>query len=588
MNVGVPSCNGARRSEPPPLAVSLASRNANFVADDSGAPCMRARSAVLTRGCIINAISPRLVAPMHEWQFPYTSQRMPVLASNIVATSQPLAAQAGLQMLAAGGNAVDAALAAAMTMTVVEPTSNGIGSDAFALIWDGKRLHGLNASGRSPAAWNSKRFAGLSAVPNRGWNSVTVPGCVSAWRALSEKFGKLPFADLAQPAIRYAADGYLVSPTIARLWSKQAPELAGQPGFREAFMPRGRAPLPGELFRHPEQARTLALIAETRGEAFYRGELAERMVAHSKANGGALAMEDLAGHQADWVTPIAIDYRGYQVYEIPPNGWGIACLMALGILENFDMASLAPESSQSLHLQLEAMKLAFADAHQHIADPAAMRVTPAALLDKSYLAERAKLIDPARPGTPVFGTPRGGTVYLTAADASGMMVSYIQSNYQGFGSGVVVPETGISMQNRGIGFVLTEGHVNQVGPRKRPFHTIIPSFMTRGAEPVMGFGVMGGFMQAQGHLQMALRRVDHGQNPQAMIDAPRWRLDGAVVNVEEAMPRQAIEALQNLGHAVTVAERFDTDFGRAQVILKTEGGYIGASEWRTDGQAVGF
>jgi gamma-glutamyltranspeptidase/glutathione hydrolase len=525
---------------------------------------------------------------MLEWQFPYTSQRMPVLASNIVATSQPLAAQAGLRMLAAGGNAVDAALAAAMTLTVVEPTSNGIGSDAFALIWDGKQLHGLNASGRSPAAWNPKRFAGLSAIPNRGWDSVTVPGCVSAWRTLSDKFGKLPFADLAQPAIRYAADGYLVSPTIARLWAKQAPDLAGQPGFREAFMPRGRAPAPGELFRHPSQARTLALIAESRGEAFYRGELAERMVAHSKANGGVLSMEDLAGHQADWVAPISIDYRGYHVHEIPPNGWGIACLMALGMLENFDMASLAPESPQSLHLQVEAMKLAFADAQQHIADPAAMRVSAAALLDKGYLASRAKLIDPSHPGQPNFGTPRGGTVYLTTADASGMMVSYIQSNYQGFGSGVVVAETGISMQNRGIGFVLTEGHVNQVGPRKRPFHTIIPSFMTRGAEAVMGFGVMGGYMQAQGHLQMALRRVDHGQNPQAMIDAPRWRVDGSVVNVEEAMPRQTVEALQGLGHRVVVAERFDTDFGRAQIVLKTEGGYVGASEWRTDGQAVGF
>jgi gamma-glutamyltranspeptidase / glutathione hydrolase len=525
---------------------------------------------------------------MLEWQFPYTSQRMPVLASNIVATSQPLAAQAGLRMLLKGGNAVDAALAAAMTLTVVEPTSNGIGSDAFALIWDGKQLHGLNASGRSPAAWNPKRFAGLSAIPTRGWDSVTVPGCVSAWRELSEKLGKLPFADLFEPAIHYATSGYLVSPTIARLWARQAPDLAGQPGFREAFMPRGRAPNAGEMFRHPEQARTLELIAESRTEAFYRGELAERMVAHSKANGGALSMEDLSSHRSDWVEPISIDYRGYRVHEIPPNGQGIACLMALGMLENFDMARLAPESPESLHLQIEAMKLAFADAHQHIADQDFMRVSSAALLDKAYLKERARLIDRSRACNPGFGTPRGGTVYLTAADASGMMVSYIQSNYMGFGSGVVVPGTGISMQNRGIGFVLTEGHVNQVGPRKRPFHTIIPAFMTKGAEAVMGFGVMGGFMQAQGHLQMALRRVDHGQNPQAMIDAPRWRVDGAVVNVEEAMPAQASEALRRLGHSVVAHERFDTDFGRAQIILKTEGGYVGASEWRTDGQAVGF
>jgi gamma-glutamyltranspeptidase/glutathione hydrolase len=493
-------------------------------------------------------------------------------------------------MLLKGGNAVDAALAAAITLTVVEPTSNGIGSDAFALIWEGGALHGLNASGRSPAAWNPQRFAGRSTMPARGWDAITVPGCVSAWRMLSEKFGKLDFEQLFEPAIRYASDGFLVSPTIARLWAKQAPELAVQPGFREAFMPHDRAPHPGELFRHPAQARTLESIARTRGESFYRGELAERMVAHSQAHGGALSMDDLASHQSDWCEPIAIDYRGYRVHEIPPNGQGIACLMALGMLETFDMAALPPESPQSLHLQAEAMKLAFADAHEHIADPAHMRVSAQALLDKSYLRARAQLIDPDRASQPSFGTPpRGGTVYLTAADRDGMMVSYIQSNYMGFGSGVVVPDTGISMQNRGIGFVLRDGHVNQVGPRKRPFHTIIPAFMTHGREPVMGFGVMGGFMQAQGHLQMALRRVDHGQNPQAMIDAPRWRVDtGSVVSVEEAMPAESLDALRRLGHTLSVADRFDTDFGRAQVILKTEGGYIGASEWRTDGQAVGF
>lgn len=526
---------------------------------------------------------------MFDWQFPYTSQRMPVMARNIVATSQPLAAQAGLRMLLKGGNAVDAALAAAITLPVVEPTSNGIGSDAFALIWDGAKLHGLNASGRSPAAWSPQRFAGKSAVPNRGWDAITVPGCVSAWRALSEKFGRLRFAELFEPAIKYAEDGYLVSPTIARLWAKQAPDLQDQPGFRQAFMPRGRAPHAGELFRHPEQARTLSLIAETRGEAFYRGELAEKMVAHCRAQGGAMTLDDLASHTLDWVEPIDIDYRGYRVHEIPPNGQGIACLIALGILENFDMAALAPESPESLHLQIEAMKLAFADLNEHIADPAAMRVSAAALLDKAYLKGRARLIDRSRAQNPVFGTPSGGTVYLTTADESGMMVSYIQSNYQGFGSGVVVPGTGISMQNRGIGFVLTDGHVNQVGPRKRPFHTIIPAFMTRAGAPVMGFGVMGGSMQAQGHMQMALRLVDYRQNPQAMIDAPRWRVDpGAVVNVEEAMPARALQALKGLGHPIVVADRFNTDFGRAQIILKTEGGYVGASEWRTDGQAVGF
>ena len=526
---------------------------------------------------------------MSKWQFPYTSQRMPLLASNIVATSQPLAAQAGLRMLLKGGNAVDAALASAITLTVVEPTSNGIGSDAFALIWDGGKLHGLNASGRSPAAWSPQRFAGRSAIPNRGWDAVTVPGCVSAWHDLSEKFGKLRFEELFEPAIKYAADGYLVSPTIARLWARQGPELDGQPGFREAFLPHGRPPEPGELFRHPAQARTLRLIADTHGEAFYRGELAEKIVAHGRANGGAMTMDDLASHRNDWVEPIAIDYRGHTVHEIPPNGQGIACLMALGILENFDVAKLAPESPESLHLQIEAMKLALADANEHVSDPAAMRVTSAQLLDKGYLKERAKLIERSRAGNARFGTPRGGTVYLTTADASGMMVSYIQSNYQGFGSGVVVPGTGISMQNRAIGFVLAEGHVNRVGPRKRPFHTIIPAFMTKGGQPIMGFGVMGGFMQAQGHMQMALRLVDYAQNPQSMIDAPRWRVEGgSVVNVEEAMPGDSIEVLRRFGHPIVIADRFSTDFGRAQIIMKTDGGYVGASEWRTDGQAVGF
>ncbi len=526
---------------------------------------------------------------MFNWQFPYTSQRMPVMAQNIVATSQPLAAQAGLRMLLKGGNAVDAALASAITLTVVEPTSNGIGSDAFALIWDGSRLHGLNASGRSPAAWNPKRFAGHKSIPNRGWDAVTVPGAVSAWRALSDKFGKLPFADLFEPAIKYAADGYLVSPTIARLWAKQAPDLQDQPGYREAFMPRGRAPGAGELFSFPDQAKTLRDIAETRGESFYRGALAEKMIAHGKANGGAMTMDDLATHTIDWVEPIAMDYRGYHVHEIPPNGQGIACLMALGILENFDLASLTPESPEALHLQVEAMKLAFADVGEHVSDPATMRVTAAALLDKSYLKERAKLIDRSRAQTPDFGTPKGGTVYLTTADASGMMVSYIQSNFQGFGSGVVVPGTGISLQNRGIGFSLAEGHVNQVAGRKRPFHTIIPAFMTKGSAPVMGFGVMGGSMQAQGHMQMALRLVDWKQNPQAMVDGPRWRVEpGPVVNVEEAFPAASLDGLRGLGHKLAVAERTSTDFGRAQIIYRTEGGYVGASEWRTDGQAVGF
>jgi gamma-glutamyltranspeptidase/glutathione hydrolase len=515
---------------------------------------------------------------------------MPVLARNVVATSQPLAAQAGLRMLMKGGNAVDAILATAISLTVLEPTSNGIGADAFCILWDGKQIHGLNASGRSPAAWTPDRFKGMTVMPHRGWDSVTVPGAVSAWVDLSTRFGKLPFADLFEPAIRYAADGYMVSPTISRLWAKQAPELKSQPGYAQAFMPNGRAPAAGEKFSFPDQAKTLKRIAETKGEAFYQGDLAGKIVAWAKEKGGAMTLEDLAAHRNDWVEPIGMDYRGYRLLEIPPNGQGIAALVALGILENFDMGKLPVDSADSLHAQIEAMKLAFADAYEYVSDPATMRVKPAEMLDKGYLKERAKLVNMKKAGNPPFGKPaRGGTVYLTAADESGMMVSYIQSNYAGFGSGVVVPGTGISLQNRGYGFVLKPGHANVVAPRKRPFHTIIPGFVTKDGRPVMSFGVMGGSMQAQGHTQVVLRMVDYHQNPQAASDAPRWRVDEALdVNIEHGVPAAVIDDLKSRGHRMTQADRWSTDFGRAQLVYKMEDGYLAASERRTDGQAVGF
>ena len=527
---------------------------------------------------------------LFDWQFPYPSQRMPVLARNVVATSQPLAAQAGLSMLMKGGNAVDAILATAISLTVLEPTSNGIGSDAFCILWDGKQIHGLNASGRSPAAWTPDRFKGLAAMPQRGWDSVTVPGAVAAWVDLSARFGKLPFADLFEPAIRYASDGYMVSPTISRLWAKQAPELQNQPGYAQAFMPNGRAPEAGEKFSFPDQAKTLKRIAETKGEAFYRGDLAEKIVAWAKEKGGAMALEDLAAHKNDWVEPIGMDYRGYRLLEIPPNGQGIAALIALGILENFDMAKLPVDSAESLHVQIEAMKIAFADINEYVSDPATMRVKPEQMLDKSYLKERAKLIDPKKAGIPAFGKPGGsGTVYLTAADASGMMVSYIQSNYAGFGSGVVVPGTGISLQNRGFGFVTRPGHANVVAPKKRPFHTIIPGFLTKDGKPVMSFGVMGGSMQAQGHAQVVVRMVDYHQNPQAAADAPRWRIDqGLDVNMEPGSTHEVFADLKHRGHLMSQSDRWSTDFGRAQLIFKMEDGYFAASERRTDGQAVGF
>src|SRR6201986_2520408 len=352
-------------------------------------------------------------------------------------TALPVAAKAGagLRRLGAGGSPVDAAIAPAMALTVVEPVSNGIGSDAFAIVWDGRELHGLNASGRSPAAWTPEYFGGKG-VPPFGWNSVTVPGAVSAWVELHAKFGRLSFDPLFEPAISYARNGFLLSPTIAAQWAAQVQLFESQPGFAEAFMPGGRAPNPGEVVRLPDHAVTLEAIAATHGQTFYRGELAAKLKAHSSANGGAMRAGDLAAHRADWVGTISGDYRGYTVHEIPPNGQGIVALIALGILEHFDMGSLPVDSAESVHLQIEAVKLAFADAQAYVSDIEHMTVSPQSLLDADYLRERATLIDRDQARPAYAGTPRGGTVYLTAADASGIMVSMIQSSYMGFGSGV--------------------------------------------------------------------------------------------------------------------------------------------------------
>ena len=526
-----------------------------------------------------------------DWQFPYPSQRMPVMARNCVASSQPLAAQAGLRMLLKGGNAVDAALATAITLTVVEPVANGIGSDAFAIVWDGKKLHGLNASGRSPAAWTPQRFAGMKEMPRLGPDSVTVPGAVSGWRALSERFGKLPFGDLFEPAIKYAREGFRVSPTIARLWAAPVEALRPHAGFAEAFLPNGRAPTAGERFSFPDQACTLERIAETRTEAFYTGDLAEKTSAHLCAHGGAMTVADLAAHRCDWVDPLHMDYRGYRLHELPPNGQGIGALMSLGMLGNLDMRQYAVDSPDFLHVQIEAMKLVFADLYQYVGDSSGMRVQPRDLLDPAYLASRVKLIDMQRAADPKHGLPQNsGTVYLTAADESGMMVSYIQSNFTGFGSGVVVPGTGISLHGRGFGFVTTEGHANQVGPNKRPYHTIIPAFVTKDGQPLISFGLMASSMQPQGHSQIMVRYADVGQNPQAAIDAPRWRVDlGLKVNIEQGFKPEVYEELKRRGHQLALAPRTSTDFGRAQFIHRLEGGeYLAASEWRTDGQAVGY
>ena len=540
-----------------------------------------------------------------DWDPRYATPRRPVFARNVVATSHPLAAQAGLRMIAAGGNAVDAAIATAAAMTIVEPCSNGLGSDAFCILWDGQQLHGLNASGPAPQAWTPPYFGrkygqGAATPPQRGWDSVTVPGAVAAWVRLSERFGKLPFADLLAPAIDIAERGFIVPQVVADKWqlAAQVADLRSQPGFAQTFLPHGRAPAVGELFRMPGAARMLRAVAETRGAALYGGEIAEDLARCAREQGGAMTVQDLAGFEPEWVTPIAKDYRGYTLHEIPPNGQGIAALMALGMLSHFDMAALPLDGSASLHLQIEAMKLAFADVYRHVAERGAMQVTTEQLLDDAYLASRAKLIDPKRaqdfgPGDP----PRGGTIYLSTADETGMMVSFIQSNYMGFGSGVVLPEWGLSLQNRGHGFSLREGSANLVAPGKRPFHTIIPAFLTKDGLPVMSFGVMGGDMQPQGHMQTLVRMLDYGQNPQTACCAPRWRFNlQRRLNLEDGVPGATVQGLKDLGHALDQINDSYQDFGAGQFIWRLDEGqgdpsvqgYAAASDARRDGLAAGF
>jgi len=533
---------------------------------------------------------------------PYPSTRLPVFARNLCSTSHPLAAQAGLRMLQQGGNAVDAAVAAAAAMAVCEPVSNGLGSDAFCILWDGQALHGLNASGRAPQAWTPEYFhrrygTGAATPPRRGIDSVTVPGAVSAWVALSERFGKLPFADLMAPAIEIAERGYLVPVVVQQKWAAAVPELQSQPGFAQSFMPWGRAPQVGELFRFPAAARALHAIGATRGEAFYTGEIAQAMAAFAQAQGGSLGLADLAAHRPEWVAPIARNYRGYTLHEIPPSGQGIAALIALGILEQFDLAGLPVDGPEAQHLQIEAVKLAFADVYRYVAEPSWMEVTPAQMLDDSYLASRARLIRMNQAQDFGAGNPvRGGTIYLTAADERGMMVSFIQSNYQGFGSGCVEPNFGISLQNRGFGFSTDPAGANRanlVAPGKRPFHTIIPAFLTRDGQPVMSFGVMGANMQPQGHLQTLVRMIDHGQNPQMACDAPRWRFNaGLSINVEASMPAATVQGLQARGHRTEVLQDSYQDFGAGQFIWRMGDpqvhGYLAASDARRDGLAAGF
>ena len=530
-----------------------------------------------------------------SWDLPYPSARQPVLAQDVAATSHPLATEAALRAFHDGGNAVDAALAAAITLTVVEPVSNGIGGDAFAIVWDGQGSHGLNASGRSPAALDAAGLRGQAQMPLLGWDSVTVPGAVSAWAALSARFGALPFADLFTDAIRHARDGHHVAPITARMWARAPQAYRGLPGFTdfaEVFLPGGRAPEAGERWASPDHAATLEAIAESGGEAFYRGSLAARIAGSARAAGAALDEADLDAHQPEWVAPLSLRALGADLLELPPNGQGIAALIAAGLAERALARSGAdpdPDGADGMHVAIEAAKLALADAYAHVADPAHMTVAAEALLDPAYLDQRAALIDPARASDPGHGRPRpGGTVCLATADRDGRAVSFIQSNYAGFGSGVVVPGTGIALQNRGAGFVTAPGHPNVVAGGKRPFHTIIPGMVARDGAPLLAYGLMGGHMQAQGHLQLLLRVLVHGQNPQAAADAPRWRVDGGLsVAVEPGVSEAVREELRGRGHDVRVEDPVP-GFGGAQAAWRLPGGGWGAaSDWRKDGAAGG-
>ena len=537
-------------------------------------------------------------------KYRYPSRREAIFARNgMVCTSQPLAAQAGLDILKQGGNAVDAAVATAAAMTVLEPTSNGIGGDAFALVWleKKKELFGLNASGLTPRLLDADKVEklGYKEMPVRGWLPVMVPGAPSAWAEMTEKYGNLTLEKNMEPAILYAEEGYPVTPVIAGLWNT-AYEMFGKilsenedadwlkPWFCH-FAPEGYAPKAGELWKSEEMAATLKRIASSGARDFYIGELAGRIDEFSRRTGGYLRKEDLEGYWCEWVKPIHTGYRNYDVWEIPPNGDGIIALMALNILKNFEFDTESRESADTCHRQLEAMKLAFADGSRYVADEKSMKVTAGELLSESYGRIRSGLIgETAR--IPEAGEPgSGGTVYLCTADREGNMVSFIQSNYNGFGSGVVVPGTGISLQNRGCAFTLDRGSANCLEPGKKAFHTIIPGFLTKDGEAVGPFGVMGAFMQPQGHVQVLMNMIDFGLNPQEALDAPRWQwIKDNKVQVEPLFPKKLAEQLRVKGHDVEEAESA-ISFGRGEMILKNGSGvYCGAAEPRAGGYVAAW
>ncbi|MFO1494615.1 MAG: gamma-glutamyltransferase [Lysobacterales bacterium] len=527
----------------------------------------------------------------------------------MAATSHPLATQIALDVLKAGGTAVDAAIAANAALGLMEPTGNGVGGDLFAIVWDPKtgKLHGYNGSGRSPAALTLEYFEaqGLKAVPSFGPLPVTVPGAVDGWFALHERFGKLPMKEVLAPAIRYAKEGHPVAPIIAWYWQRSVPRLKEYPGFLEQFTIDGQAPQSGQIWKNPNLAHTLEAIANGGRDAFYRGEIAATIDAYFRAQGGFLRKEDLAAHYGEWVEPVSVNYRGYDVWELPPNGQGIAALQMLNILEGFDLAKAGFGSPQHLHWFIEAKKLAFEDRARLYADPDFAKAPIAGLLSDAYADTRRQLINPEQAARSIeAGHPpleEGDTIYLTTADASGMMVSLIQSNYRGMGSGMAPPGLGFIFQDRGEQFVLARGHANSYAPRKRPFHTIIPAFITKDGKPWISFGLMGGAMQPQGHVQIVLNLIDFGMNLQEAGDAPRIHHDGStepagqalpmndggVVNLETGFPYESIRALMRMGHRIEYA---DGPYGGYQAIRRDPhtGVYTGASESRKDGMAAGY
>ncbi|MBS4219357.1 gamma-glutamyltransferase [Bacillus sp. FJAT-49711] len=533
----------------------------------------------------------------HLYQ-PYTSQRTTVFAKNgMVATSQPLAAQAGLDILKKGGNAIDAAIAAAAALTVVEPTSNGIGGDAFALVWTKGKLHGLDASGPAPQSISLEKVKarGYEKMPTHGVVPITVPGVPSAWVELSKKFGRLPLTETLEPAIQYAEEGFPLTPVLGKYWRLAYNRFLDlfstkeefKPWF-ETFAPNGRAPEIGEIWRSRGHAATLRAIANTNAESFYRGELAEKITSYVKKHNGFLSMEDLISYKAEWVEPISVKYRGYDVWEIPPSGQGIVTLMALNIAKGFNFTE--KDNVETYHKQIEAMKLAFMDGKAFITDPEHMPISVEHLLSEEYAEKRRQEIGTEAIEPSAIELPKGGTVYLATADCDGNMVSFIQSNYMGFGSGIVVPDTGIALQNRGHDFSLDEQHPNALKPGKKCYNTIIPGFLTKDGEAVGPFGVMGGFMQPQGHFQVVSNTIDFHLNPQAALDAPRWQwTEGKKVVLEPNFPLHIAQALARKGHQVQLSVDSGS-FGRGQAIWRNHetGVLMGGTESRTDGSIAAW